>query len=246
MTSDIHLWLIISSTEFHLYFFQRSLGTKDSQQLKDTWNTFRIEQKTPQPSASSKFLKLYTILLMNEDARKPTFRDLLKAKGIDLDIARREREKADSGCVVRSLQSALSVDATEEEWNMRLGSVRSANSSYQFLPVLTALSMDIASIWTFIKTVSSHDTPLGRALREVELEDTTLKGREIKDRIADGENVCIIGGLVTNEELAGFHMAHVTLEDDTVVSKSDDGMPVELGDETDYLSLVFYPKTTSE
>lgn len=180
---------------------------------------------------------------MTEDSRRPTYRDLLKSRGIDIDTLRREREKAQSGCVIRSLQSALGAQATEKEWEMRLRSVRSSGDLSAFgIPVSIAFSMDLANIWDLINRIRTHETPLGSALKEAELEDTST-GSEIKARIADGENVCIIGGLVTNEGLAGFHMAHIVSDGEIVVSRSDDGVPVELEDDTEYLSLVFYPKS---
>lgn len=179
---------------------------------------------------------------MTEPDRRPTRRDLLRDIGVDVDTLRMEEERRESGCVIRSLQSALGAQATEKEWEMRLKSLRTASFFSSVIPPLTAFHMDIANIWRLIKDISAHDTPLGNALREVELEDTTLTGREIKSRIETGEKVCIIGGLAENGNLVGFHMAHIGLEGETIISRSDENTKVELRDDTEFLSLIFYPK----
>ena len=183
---------------------------------------------------------------MTEDHRRQTYQDFLRKRGIDLDAARKEREKAESGCVIRSLQSALGAQATEEEWELRLRDVRLSESFPSVIPVMTAFRMDLANIWTFIMRLATHDTPLGQALQAVELEDAALTGREIKSRLKLGEKVCVIGGLVTEGRLEGFHMAHIELDGETAVSRSDQYTNVELEDDTEYLSLVFYPKNTEK
>jgi hypothetical protein len=170
------------------------------------------------------------------------------------DIARseaREIEKQERGCVVRGLQSALGAEAAEAEWQQRFNQFGDEGPYAGFEerhPNLTdkqkewlrgqKIAYADAQVANLIRDYRHHDSELGSALRDREVEEY---GRQdaagISQLIDAGRDVTIIGRV----EGGGRHMVHITKDEHGgFVATSDSGQKVDLTGE--YTTIAFAAK----
>ncbi len=187
-------------------------------------------------------------------SRGDLIRRRLAAEGKDWDAMRqRQRDKVMYGCVIRSFESALGVDATDAEVDMRLAQVKEGKTIADILyetrddPPGSAdkvakleIIKDNERIQTLLSQLSEHDTPLGEALRESMYEQQLLPVKEIKQKIRAGEKVCLIGNIADHR----IHMTHLELDaEGTLISKSDNNTAMALKEDDSFPSIIFTPKS---
>jgi hypothetical protein len=150
-------------------------------------------------------------------------------------IIQKEKLKREKGCVVRSIESALEVRATEEEWDLRFEQMRSLAGTTP----LEKIRRDAANVRQLLADISTHDSPLGRALRRLNhIDFTMLTQEQIRARILEGDKTCIGGGLVERGRIRGMHMAHIDWKGNRFFSRSD-GFPIDLAPNTRYHTIAF-------
>jgi hypothetical protein len=150
------------------------------------------------------------------------------------------------GCVVRSLESAFEVEATDQEWDMRIADIdvieaefkpllraTNCNEEKKFINAVAKLT-DRRIIAEYVGIVARHDTPLGDALRRHRMFDIDLGSQEIDRRVRAGEIL-----LVDVERQRGRHLVHAGIKEDQLVALSDDGEPLVLTDAISYSVFSF-------
>lgn len=156
--------------------------------------------------------------------------------------------RTNEGCVVRALESAFGVEATDEEWDMRVEDLKKLREEFKQIEEiddprlrlevsLTKRVADRKMVKTYLTKVAEHETPLGHALRRSNLIDTALDQKQIR-RIAES------GGIVLIDVIRGKarHLAHIGIKGGEIVSLNDDGEKVDLGGRNNkFAALVFTP-----
>lgn len=149
------------------------------------------------------------------------------------------RDKDEVGCVMRSLESALGVQATDQEWQMRIEDIKRMKQQGGMDPQ-----------FEFIEYVREyHRTPLGEALQRFDVQRVNT-GREVREALEQQKVVLMTMHVILPDGRSGFHMAHVETgaQSGQIVLKSDPYkggqklMSDDLRDDGYHPSLVFTPK----
>lgn len=157
------------------------------------------------------------------------------------------------GCVMRAIESFFGTQASTEEYDARIrkaraGAMTIARLSEQFQdPNLEdqerrrLLREDFKDIRQYIKELSQHDTPLGRAIKGTRLQHQTLKSHEVNDLVLRGVDL-IVGYGLYSQSYKGYigHMAHLAAVNfgalgPMVLSLSDRHRPLSIPDEECYV-----------
>lgn len=106
-----------------------------------------------------------------------------------------ERDKKREGCVIRSLESALGVQATEEEWQMRIRDSkdkRGPDPWYEFIQYVR----------------ERHNSPLGESLRRYEMQFVNT-GWEVREALEQQKIVLMSMKVIWPDGSGEIHMAHI-------------------------------------
>ncbi len=170
------------------------------------------------------------------------FRGLLS--GYQGEKERRERE--DRGCVMRALESAFEARATEQEWGMRMADIRrllaegpnpftTNDPTEVFLRTKGFLERDSQAIVSLIGRIARLNTPLSQAIRKYDGVSGVYKGAQVREVLKEGK-VVLIAQVTASKQ---HHLAHIIVEGERIVSKSDGGIEVPLGLSQPYEVFVF-------
>lgn len=180
-----------------------------------------------------------------------TFQDVLRSRLGEEAYARMQLDarKSKSGCVIRSLESLTGAQATDAEYIQRLEVVEQAPDIVDIaintpnpadIPtvLLNEREKDVQEILKLIKNLRRGDSPLAKALQELEVTRVRSNSTNVNDRLASGDAVVII---------SYNHMLHIGLSPEgKFVSLSDDRIPVKLGETTTYDTLIFTKSTNQQ
>ncbi len=167
----------------------------------------------------------------------------MEDRGINLEEIRREREKESSGCLIRSLESITGTHATEEEWGWRLNDIQKDEQYlgwYDWIKqggsyrdwLLAATKAEMESIMSFVARLTSHDTPMGTALRKMSLDcDENIDVDSLRTMVREGKQVMVLSFVVSEgaggNDVIEYHASHLGLaENGGFVSLSDNSAAV--------------------
>ena len=151
-------------------------------------------------------------------------------------------------CLVRSLESAFGVPATLDELRIRAEDLDELTSDSKIIPPQTDTQkvalrkklirqMDSKRIERFIERVSTHETPLGQALKAHIFTQTSLTSDQIDIFLRNGSTL-----LLSLDPPEGSHIAHVQNIDGNIVRVSDEEEIVILESNQDYDGILVTPK----
>lgn len=160
-------------------------------------------------------------------------------------------DRIHNGCVVRALESAFGVEATEEEWDMRIMDMRMVQA--EFKPIKEMLNgiddpilkerislikrvADRKRIMAYMVSVANHETPLGDALKRHNLSEDVLSLVAIRQAVESGNIV-----LADMSGRKARHLVHIGITDGEMVRLSDDGQKVNVGEEDKFAVYIFTP-----
>lgn len=177
-----------------------------------------------------------------------------------------ERFKREQGCVVRSLEHALGVEATDEEWLMRAVQVIDVGDTFveYFDRKQNGYSGDFTQfiqeenekewqrILGLVREISNHDTSLGRALAQCEIvgcHNVTIE--QVQSLISEGRIILYVTYITYpskqhpgNNEI-GRHMAHIAIADSgNITFLSDQGVQQARPDEEEQLDIIILNRKT--
>jgi hypothetical protein len=137
------------------------------------------------------------------------------------------------GCVIRAIQSALGVEATDQEWDARLDTMEQILSSAEKLRGKVsqiALLMAVAraedrAVRVLLDQMSRNNSPLGAELRKYDLREEYLLRTSIPQRLGTGEKLLLSVQVLKDRQR---HLAHVGLRHGELVSLSDGNRKIRL------------------
>jgi hypothetical protein len=200
-------------------------------------------------SESARITEAQQALKREKEARTPTKAEMAEHK------RRRDRE----GCVTRSLASALRVEPTYGQWQMRFNQIDRFKEQFKLTSATPpaerrrildgAREAEERNILELFQAYDTHgDTPLGRALQKMDIDaHGTLSADRIKDLIRDGKEtgrqVLINGAVVdSNNQVVGRHMVHVGMDrEGELVALSDGNRPIDLNTFGQFNTLTLSP-----
>lgn len=151
-----------------------------------------------------------------------------------------------TGCVVRSLESALGYPATLDEMRLRTSQVRELVKDAKSIRIdarsdfdrKILRQMDRKMVDRFIQEVSAHDTQLGRALNIHNFDRVSLTSDQV-DKILEEGSILLLSFKLQGGQ---GHMAHLQNVDGNIVQKSDEGEIVNLDRNRTYEGILITPK----
>lgn len=165
-----------------------------------------------------------------------------------------EELKERKGCVMRSLESALGVPATYEEWNCRLEYVNAASDLLAHAKksqpgcnndqTKTNLQeIDRQDILYMIQSFSLNDSPMGRVLSQMDVSMNSYPGQLIVD-LLQCEDIQI---LLFDYSGKSPHLAHIGITaDKTIISQSDNVNTLKFDTGAEYFAITLTPIRTPE
>lgn len=168
----------------------------------------------------------------------------------EMKLLKKIAQRVENGCVVMALESAFGVEATDEEWDMRVADIKQVvQDFYAFKETevspeqerqawLLARAIDIKLIKGLFGRIAQHDTPLGRVLKDYDFSKVVLDVSEIRQAVREGKILLI--DAVRN---LGGHLFHAGITDDgRLISLSDEGEEIHLAIGSKSLVFIFSPR----
>lgn len=181
-----------------------------------------------------------------------TWREVLEERGADLRKIKRELQKVQSGCVIRALESITGAQATEGEWDLRLGQLNSGPSFFELVDeiggngsllvtaILGEIENDLQQVEDLVVQMSGTDSPMGSKLKGTKVHFDRLTPPEMKTAITAGNELMFAGASRNTRGGIGMHALHLGIDSHgRFISKSDSGNPIVVDDEDRYRVLVF-------
>lgn len=174
-----------------------------------------------------------------------------RARLIDSLPIRRIEAPLPDKCVIAALESAFHAPATREEKRLRdklsdekdkklapfKHLIATPIGAHEFYKV--NLVLETRAVTSFIKRVSTHKSPLGRALQRYTMSQLVIQGRQL-DEVVIPDNITLVSRNTFDEE---WHLMHAKrLFDGRIVSGNDDNAEITLREDAPYLVYQFQRK----
>jgi len=175
-------------------------------------------------------------------------RQFIQEATMSLDEREDARLKYWSGCAMRALESITGTQATDFEWQRRLMQLKIGrdNIDIDFLD-------DLREIEFLIRVTAMGETPMGKALSQMEVCVDKITPTEMKSLVESGYQILLaiiadvhssfVGGraFITDvSDLGKGHGFHLGVDDrGNFFSRSDGDIVVKLDDSEKYSVLIF-------
>jgi hypothetical protein len=126
------------------------------------------------------------------------------------------------GCVPRAIESFFGVEATDEQWALRIEDVknklaecravesRHPDTTYQNLYRQQLQNQDVRDVVKYLDQIKTSNTPLGEAIHEACPIYTVRSGQETLDILHSGEELLAIWFYYSDQfQGLGGHMSHL-------------------------------------
>lgn len=166
----------------------------------------------------------------------------------------RQNEKMAKGCVVRALQSVTGEEATEAEWDRRFSDLKTGVTLLQLgdsvgwntgalIPALErGLDGDIDDMLGLIAFAIDSGSPMGEALKTLEISRARLHPSGMQTAISEGADV-VLAGLTSARGRIAMHAAHLGVNPDgCLMSRSDHKGVIKVDERDQYRVLLFKKK----